>query len=299
MNTKSFLLLLLLFMSTISHAENTYDVIITTDKEQIRCSVKEISDVSVSFVRADKPANVTYSLPKEKIFIIQFADGSTETFLSEKPSNNHYEEQIVQQEITNLNAQETSITTDIPKDYAIVQTIGSIYVFNDCSPIDSYKVIGEVSFSGSSGGSTYMSVPNGLGGSTLIVSSEEKPQYSSIRNGLVANAVMANREVEGIIISIPKEGEGRATMIKFTEKSERNKIAKVNNHRGLLVFSDCSPMNSYTSIKRVKGQLVYWSTAYDYIRDKLLEKAAKTKNCNAVIINLVEGGRDYVETITL
>lgn len=294
MNAKSFLLSLLLFMSTISYAENSFDVIITTDKEQIQCSVKEISDVSVSFIRADKPATVTYSLPKEKIFIIQFADGSIETF----SSNDQKSEQVTQQGTINRPTQ-ISQADEMPKDYAIVQTYGSVYIFNDCTPVDSYDILGEVSFGGRSGGGTYMTMPNGTGGSTVIVSEGSTPQYTSIRNGLVANAVMANREVEGIIIKIQKEGEGQATMIKFKEKSERNKIAKVNHHRGLLVFSDCLPVNAYTSIKKVNGKLIYWSSAYDFIRDKLLEKAVKTKDCNAVIINLVEGGRDYVETITL
>lgn len=294
MNTKNFLLSLLLFMSTISYAENIYDVIITTDKEQIQCNVKEISDVSVSFIRADKPATVTYSLPKEKIFIIQFADGSTETF---SPTNFN-SAQVTQQSTSNSLAQISQVD-EMPKDYAIVQMYGSVYIFNDCTPVDSYEILGEVSYSGRSDGSTYITMPNGTGGSTVIVSEGSASQYTSIRNGLIANAVMANREVEGIIISIEKEGEGRATMIKFKEKSERNKIAKVNNHRGLLVFSDCMPINTYTSIKKVKGKLAYLSSSYDYIRDKLLEKAVKTKDCNAVIINLVEGGRDYVETITI
>ena len=294
MNAKSILFSLLLFMSTISYAENMYDVIITTDKEQIQCNVKEISDISVSFIRADKPASVTYSLPKEKIFIIQFADGSVETF----SSNDQKSAQAIEQSTT-LSLAQMSQVEEMPKDYAMVQTYGSVYIFNDCTPVDSYDILGEVSFGGSSGGNTYMTMPNGTGVSTIVVSSGSTPQYTSIRNGLVANAVMANREVEGIIISIPKEGEGRATMIKFKEKSERNKIAKVNNHMGLLVFSDCVPVNAYTSINKVNGKLLYMSSAYDFIRDKLLEKAVKKNDCNAVIINMVEGGRDYVETINL
>ena len=294
MNAKSILFSLLLFMSTISYAENMYDVIITTDKEQIQCNVKEISDISVSFIRADKPASVTYSLPKEKIFIIQFADGSVETF----SSNDQKSAQAIEQSTT-LSLAQMSQVEEMPKDYAMVQTYGSVYIFNDCTPVDSYDILGEVSFGGSSGGNTYMTMPNGTGVSTVVVSSGSTPQYTSIRNGLVANAVMANREVEGIIISIPKEGEGRATMIKFKEKSERNKIAKVNNHMGLLVFSDCVPVNAYTSINKVNGKLLYMSSAYDFIRDKLLEKAVKKNDCNAVIINMVEGGRDYVETINL
>ena len=293
---KHLLTFLLFFLPVLSFADNTYDMIITTDKEQIQCMVKEISENTVSFIRADKPVAVTYTLPKDKIVLVQFTDGTTEVFSVEQPADKQQQTQTAQ--LPSISSQQQN-NTNTPKDYAIVDSYGGVYVFNDCTPVDQYEVLGDVSFGGKTSGSSFVALPNGMGGTTMIVSGGETAQYTSIRNGLVANAVMANRAVEGIIISIPKEGMGRATMIKFKEKSDNNRLAKVNNHRGLYVFSDCKPVNTYTSIKKVKGKLVYWSSAYYYIRDTLLTKAARTKNCNAVIINLVEGGRDYVETINL
>lgn len=311
----------LAFLLSISmYADNNYDVIFTIEKEQIQCNIKEISDNSVSFVRADKPTTVIYSMSKDKIVLIQFADGTIETFATKSPNNLPQQTQTIQQ----LPTDQISASTTAPKDYAIAQLFGGTYVFNDCTPVDEYEVLGEISFNKNDNGIACITMPNGIGGTTnmiprggapqytptpmpngmgggitTVVYGGETPQYTSIRNGLIANAVMANRAVEGIIITEAAEGKGRATMIKFVNKSNKNRLAIVNRHRGLYVFSDCQPVNSYTSIKKIKGELMYLSSAYNYIRDKLLAKAVKKKDCNAVIITLVEGGIDYVEAIHL
>ena len=64
-------------------------------------------------------------------------------------------------------------------------------------------------------------------------------------------------------------------------------------------FLNADPAAFSENWEKIKGELMYWSYAYSYIRDKLLAKAVKKKNCNAVIITLVEGGIDYVEAINL
>lgn len=294
---KQLLTVLFFFISVLSYADNQYDMIFTVDREQIQCNVKEISDSTVFFMRAGKPATVTYSMSKNRIVLIQYADGTTETFSTTQQKNQSRQNQDEQYSNQSVLVQPSLET--FPKDYAIVNIYGGVYVFNDCTPVDKYEVLGDVVFGGSNGGGSFMSMPNGLGGTTMIISDGETPQYTSIRNGLVANALMANRMVDGIIINITNEGEGRATMIKFREKSENNKLAKVNNHKGLYVFSDCKPYNQYVSVEKIKGKLMSVSSRYDYLRDKLVDKALKKKNCNAVIVNLVEGGRDYIETINL
>ena len=87
---------------------------------------------------------------------------------------------------------------------ATAEQVGGVYIFNDCTPLGQYEVLGDVTFGGSSS-SSFIAMPNGMGGTTMIMSGGETPQYTSIRNGLVANAVMANRTVEGILIQITKE----------------------------------------------------------------------------------------------
>ena len=82
---------------------------------------------------------------------------------------------------------------------AKAEVYGGVYVFMDCTPVSEYEVLGEVSFGGKGSGGTLISMPSATGGQMMMVSSGSTPQYTSIRNGLISNAVLANRAVEGII----------------------------------------------------------------------------------------------------
>ena len=180
---------------------------------------------------------------------------------------------------------------------AIAEQIGGVCIFNDCTPLGQYEVLGDVTFSGNNQ-SSIIAMPNGVGGTTMIKSGGGTPQYTSIRNGLVANAVMANRAVEGILIQITKEGEGRATMIKFREGEDKIKC-KVNRQNGLYVFCDCKPIQEYNQIGEV-GTLTAQSTMYNDIRNKLIKKVLKKyKSVDGIIIHFVERGRDYADVIQL
>ncbi len=182
------------------------------------------------------------------------------------------------------------------KNIAKAAQIGSVYVFTDCTPLSKYEVLGDISFGG--GNSSVISLPNGMGGQNMIITGST-PQYTSIRNGLVANALMANKTVEGIIISIPKEGEGRATMIKFTDESEDKSLCKVNRQQGLYVFCDNKPTLSYDILGEIVGAGGL-SSYYNNLRNKLIKKALrKYKTADGIILNLVEGGRDRAEAIQL
>ena len=183
------------------------------------------------------------------------------------------------------------------KNLAIAEQIGGVYIFNDCTPLGQYEVIGDVTFGGSNN-SSLIALPNGTGGTTMIMSGDETPQYTSIRNGLVANAVMANRTVDGILIQMPKEGEGRATMIKFKEGEDKSKC-RVNRQQGLYVFCDCKPMQEYERLGEIVGAGGL-STLYSDLRNRLIKKVIKKyKTADGIIINLVEGGRDRADAIQL
>ena len=179
---------------------------------------------------------------------------------------------------------------------ATAEQVGGVYIFNDCVPLGQYEVLGDITFGGNNG-SSFITMPNGMGGTTMIVSGET-PQYTSIRNGLVANAVMANRTVEGILIHIPKEGEGRATMIKFLEGEDKAKC-KVNRQQGLYVFCDCKPIQDYDKLGEIVGA-GGMSSLYGDLRNRLIKKVLKKyKSADGIIINLVEGGRDRADAIQL
>lgn len=131
------------------------------------------------------------------------------------------------------------------KNLAIAEQIGGVYIFNDCTPLGQYELLGDVTFGGSNR-SSFIAMPNGAGGTTMIKSGGGTPQYTSIRNGLVSNAIMANRAVEGILIQIPKEGEGRATMIKFKEGEDKSKC-RVNRHKDYTCFAIANPYKNMTN----------------------------------------------------
>ena len=182
------------------------------------------------------------------------------------------------------------------KNLATAEQVGGVYIFNDCTPLGQYEVLGDITFGGSNN-SSFISMPNGMGGTTMIVSGGT-PQYTSIRNGLVANAVMANRVVEGILIQIPKEGEGRATMIKFLEGEDKSKC-KVNRQQGLYVFCDCKPIQDYDKLGEIVGAGGL-SSLYSDLRNRLMKKVLKKyKSADGIIINLIEGGRDRADAIQL
>lgn len=218
-------------------------------------------------------------------------------------SNERREEEptVVQEEITPLQLASATIApaVDKTKNLARVETYGGVLVFTDCTPVAPYEILGDVTNATLSSNEGYSSSFLLLGGLLFSggSSSGATPQYPDIRNQLVINALMANRQVEGILISLPKYGEGRATLIKFKDGAEDKALARVNYHLGVLVFTDCTPINSYTfvgNIPKVKRAGIY----YNNIRDKLIMQAQKKfPATEGIITHLISGGRDSAEAI--
>lgn len=192
-----------------------------------------------------------------------------------------------------------TIAIDKTKNLARVETYGGVLVFTDCTPVAPYEILGDVTNATLSSNEGYSSSFLLLGGLLFSggSSSGTTPQYPDIRNQLVINALMANRQVEGILISLPKYGEGRATLIKFKDGAEDKALARVNYHLGVLVFTDCTPINSYTfvgNIPKVKRAGIY----YNNIRDKLIMQAQKKfPATEGIITHLISGGHDSAEAI--
>jgi len=195
-----------------------------------------------------------------------------------------------------------ALTLYAQNNLAKVDNYGGVYIFTDCTPVAAYETLGIVNFSSSGDSQVLMmgsmpGVPNyGMPGGMMIAASET-PQYNEIRNGLIANAVMANRQVEGVLIKILKEGVGQATMIKFEEGAIDKDLAKVNSHQGVLVFTDCQPVQQYTFIGKIKGAGGL-STDYNALRDKLCKKCKQRfKETQGMIPHFVTGGSDSAEAI--
>lgn len=56
------------------------DILYTINREQIPCTIQEISDSEIKYIRADKSATILYSTKKENVYCIIFKDGSVEYF---------------------------------------------------------------------------------------------------------------------------------------------------------------------------------------------------------------------------
>lgn len=66
----------MLFLAPLSAEE--YDLLITADRNQIRCTILEISDVTIRYTRADRPQSITFSTPISQIHAIVYRDGTIE-----------------------------------------------------------------------------------------------------------------------------------------------------------------------------------------------------------------------------
>lgn len=75
---KSILLLTLCLFTSLAVVAEEYDLIITTERSQIHCIIQEISDVSVRYVRSDRPQTIVFSTPLSQVVAIVYRDGTVE-----------------------------------------------------------------------------------------------------------------------------------------------------------------------------------------------------------------------------
>lgn len=308
-----FLVLICFYYCTVSFA---ISLIETNDERRIECELIELNNEIIKY----RPVVNNSS---GSIFMILRTDVKNLVFdynpdiLNELDSNHSQQDTVSYKNedskiivnnnlaasdlyVSNQSTQQIANQHRIEKALARVENYSGIYVFTDCEPLAKYEILGEVSFSGSMDNSSSFFMTSGFGTAmpTVISSSSEKePQYTDIRNGLLTNAVMANRQVEGIILKLNNSYQGRATMIKFIDDKEDKALARVNSYMGVLVFTDCKPVHNYNSIGRI-NRIGGLNPNYNVLRDKLIRKSLKkNKNTEGVIPYLVSGGRDSGELI--
>lgn len=169
---------------------------------------------------------------------------------------------------------------------ARVQSISGVLVFSKCTPVHDYTTLGTVSLSVGKQSAGYISM-NGV-----MIPISDDPQYTEIRNGLVAQAVLANRETEGIIIN----GKS-ATMIKFDSSLSRDErtLARPELRYGVRLFVDSEPIDEYRFVNTKKIMM-----ANDYIDgviNKLIKKFSNKDNIDGIIVHYVTGGSDNADGI--
>lgn len=84
-----------------------YDLIVTIEHTKIQCSIREITDTDVRYVRTDRPQSVIFSTPLSRISVIVYRDGTVETVGEQKnPQRNGEVEDVAESEVA---------TSQVPK----------------------------------------------------------------------------------------------------------------------------------------------------------------------------------------
>lgn len=312
-----------LAMMWIAASVYSQDIIVTNDAQKIEVKIIEVSKTTIKYKEQDNLDGPTFVLETKDLNSIIYSNGKIVLY------NQKVEEVETSQQISTTfprtdtvaevmppiieNAPQLEILAEgqknqvgqlsvVKKDLnlARVACYSGVLIFTDCMPVKQYEILGEVYYdkSGKQHATTlysYNSATNSI--NSTAISYTESPQYPEIRDGLIIQSVMANRYVEGIIITITNEGEGRATMIKFKEGVEDKDLARVNTHYGLFVFTDCIPINTYSFVGKINraGGL---NVDYNVLRDKLLKKIInRYPIAQGVIPRFVSGGRDTAEAI--
>lgn len=268
------------------------DIIVTKDAQKIEAKILEVSKLEIRYKESDNLEGPTFVLETQDINTVIYANGKVELYDHAKQNEQRGSTQTISQDIA-----VTPQTIKNELSLAHVENSSGVYIFTDCVPVSPYEVLGNVSFDKEGNHNTLiMPSSNTIGMSVIDV--EETPQYTEIRNGLIAQAIMANRQVEGILITIQAEGKGRATLIKFINNTTDNSLAKVNSHLGVYVFTDCKPVNAYSFVGKINGAGGI-SSDYNNLRDRLIKKAKnRYPSVQGIIPRFVTGGRDTAEAIT-
>ena len=282
----------LLFFAVLTYlSAMAQDIIVTNKAERIEALITEVSSTEIRYKKWNYQDGPVFVAQTSDLSAIIYKNGEVQVFGQDKKETTSHSNSSNNVDMTKLNL-------------ATVDQINGVYVFSDCKPIGEYEVLGTVNFAGGEKASTLVmpvaQYHNGVTSTHIHTTAvSEEPQYTSIRNGLITNAILANRQVEGIILSIEDEGVGVATMIKFKENVQNKNYALVNCYSGYYVFTDCTPVQSYSVIGE-KGFMMAGSSAYTYLRDKLVKKCRKSyddDNMQGLIIHIKEGGKDSAEAI--
>ena len=254
-----------------------FDVIITTDAQQMEAKIIEVSKTEIKYKERDNLDGPTFVLNTQDINSIIYSNGKVSVYKQPEPQKQ--EEESVSQTITISKSEKPD--KDVEYDLARVEKFNGVWVFTDCTPIASYDVIGEVSVMG------YDDIELRNSGG----------QYQSVRDGLIKVAKSANGQVEGVILTLITGGADKAHLIKFKDPSEDCSLARVKRYSGVYVFCDSSPLTPFEYLGSLKGKFTF-IPQYTVLRDDFIKKVVKKQTeANGIILHLVTGGKDSAEAI--
>lgn len=174
---------------------------------------------------------------------------------------------------------------------ARVDVVGGCRVFAECTPVAKYEVLGEINLAYTP---TVSSSSYKIGDFSMNLISTSKPYYNEIRDGLITQGIMANREVNGIIINGQK-----GTLIRFSNDEENTDLAIPNRRNGMYLFVDSHPIEDYNFIGKITAGLV--DDNFQGIINSILHRANKKlrkKEYNGAIFHWVKDG-SYAEIICI
>lgn len=99
---------LLLFVSGLCSAQTGYDLIIKNDKTEVKAKVVEIQDVNVVYKKFENLQGPNYTIAKNQVFMIIYANGTKETF--DVPAAAPATQPVAQQPNPNYRPQTTPAT---------------------------------------------------------------------------------------------------------------------------------------------------------------------------------------------
>lgn len=158
----------------------------------------------------------------------------------------------------------------IDKALGRVEKVNGVYVFTDSEPASKYEILDRVK-----------------------VHITWSGQYNEVRDKLVKKTLKDYPKCEAIVCDNPAIVMQYDPSVADSDKA----LARVRKVNGLLVFTDCEPINEYDIVERESATFGF-SSDYDSIRNKLIKKAIKDyPDADGVILQFKTGGTDRAVVI--
>ena len=168
-----------------------------------------------------------------------------------------------------------AFTTSEAERLAEVNREEGLFLFIDSRPVQSYEILG------------YVKKVTGW-----------IKEYDGVKAGLIRKARRKFPESDALIIDFNTWGSNIAEVIRFTGEKGGAPLGQALEQQGLLVFSDCYPLQEYRTLGSVT-KYWSWTREYEEMRDGLIKKARRAyPEAEAVLLKARNGVVYEAEVIT-
>lgn len=171
-----------------------------------------------------------------------------------------------------------------------------VLIFAECTPIAKYEVLGEINFSYTP---TVTDYNINSFGRNIHLTEVSSPRYQEMRDGLIAQSVLANRSVTAILLT-----KNHATMIKFEDGEQNTNLAVPGRDKGICYYIDSEPVANYDYVTtvHVKGLVsdYTYTSMIANIQKQLTKKKYSKLTYNAIIYHFgAQEGSTYAELVNI